>query len=84
MKRLKILILIFCIAYFFEYHRERTNKTLSQKNVELENIINELISTERTLRESESRFRELADLLPQPVFEADLKGNITFLSRSGY
>ena len=77
-------ILIFCIAYFFEYHREKINKTLSQKNVELENIINELISTERTLRESESRFRELADLLPQPVFEADLKGNITYLSRSGY
>jgi PAS domain S-box-containing protein len=30
------------------------------------------------LRESEARFRELADLLPQPVFEMDPCGNITF------
>jgi PAS domain S-box-containing protein len=35
------------------------------------------------LRESESRFRELADLLPQPVYETNVHGVITFANRSG-
>ena len=33
--------------------------------------------------ESESRFQELADLLPQPVFECDLQGKITYINRLG-
>ncbi len=36
------------------------------------------------LRESEVRFRELADLLPQPVFEANVHGVLTFVNRSGF
>jgi PAS domain S-box-containing protein len=36
---------------------------------------------ERVLRESEARFRELSELLPQSVFETDVRGNITFLNR---
>lgn len=36
------------------------------------------------LRESEARFRDMADLLPQPLFEADLEGRITFANRAGY
>ncbi|MBN1194140.1 MAG: PAS domain S-box protein [Methanomicrobiaceae archaeon] len=38
---------------------------------------------EDTLRESEHRFRELADLLPQAVFELDLNREITFANKSG-
>ncbi|MHA2495476.1 MAG: PAS domain S-box protein [Candidatus Hodarchaeales archaeon] len=38
---------------------------------------------EEDLRESERRFRELADLLPQTVFELDLEGNFTFANRYG-
>jgi PAS domain S-box-containing protein len=34
------------------------------------------------LRESEARFRELADLLPQPVFETNVHGVLTFVNRS--
>ena len=33
---------------------------------------------------SEHRFRELANSLPQTVFEMDLAGNLTFVNRSGY
>jgi PAS domain S-box-containing protein len=33
------------------------------------------------LRESETRFRELVDLLPQIVFETDEKGTLTFFNR---
>ena len=36
------------------------------------------------LRESEARFRELADLLPQPVFESNVHGVLTFMNRSGF
>jgi PAS domain S-box-containing protein len=39
---------------------------------------------EEALRESETRFRELADLLPQSVFELDLKGNFTYCNRCGF
>jgi len=34
------------------------------------------------LRESERRFRDLTDLLPQPVFELDLDSRVTFANRS--
>ncbi len=34
------------------------------------------------LRESEKRFKELADSLPQTVFELDLSGQVTFVNRS--
>jgi len=36
------------------------------------------------LRESESRFRELADSLPQIVTEMDGKGNITFVNKNAF
>ncbi|WP_028584158.1 AAA family ATPase [Desulfogranum mediterraneum] len=38
---------------------------------------------EEALRRSEERFRELADLLPQMIYEADSNGTITFLNRHG-
>jgi len=36
---------------------------------------------EQLLRESEKRFRDLAELLPQTIFEADLNGRLTFVNR---
>jgi len=36
------------------------------------------------LRESEERFKDLANLLPQPVWETDLEGNFTYANRVGY
>jgi PAS domain S-box-containing protein len=36
------------------------------------------------LRASERRFRELADLLPQPIFEADASGTLLFANRQAY
>jgi len=38
---------------------------------------------EDSLRESEKKFRELADLLPQIVFEIDERGILTFFNRIG-
>jgi PAS domain S-box-containing protein len=45
--------------------------------------ITERKRTEQALRASEERFRELADLLPQIVFEIDNQGYLTFVNRSG-
>lgn len=39
---------------------------------------------EDALRQSESRFRELAELLPQTIFEMDPNGNFIFANRHGY
>ncbi len=39
---------------------------------------------ERALRTSERRFRQMTDLLPQPVYEADRNGVLTFSNRAGF
>ncbi len=39
---------------------------------------------EKALQESEEKFRELSDLLPQPIFEIDARGRYTFLNSIGY
>jgi PAS domain S-box-containing protein len=38
---------------------------------------------ENALRESEKKYRELAEMLPQAVYEHDLKGNLTYLNQAG-
>ena len=39
---------------------------------------------EEAFRESEKKYKELADLLPQTVFEADAEGNLTFVNRQAF
>ena len=46
--------------------------------------ITERRQAEEKLRESEIRFEELADSLPQPVAEFDLEGNFTFGNATGF
>lgn len=53
------------------------NEKLLKENEERKRI-------EKDLRESEKRFRELADFLPQPVYEMDMKGKIKYMSHVGY
>jgi PAS domain S-box-containing protein len=38
---------------------------------------------QKTLQESEQRFRDLANLLPQTVFEIDMSGNFIFTNNAG-
>lgn len=39
---------------------------------------------EEALRESEAKFRDFADMLPQIVFETDAEGNLTFVNKQAY
>lgn len=39
---------------------------------------------ESAAAESERNFKEMMDLLPQPVFELDLQGNVVFGNKAGY
>ena len=43
--------------------------------------ITECKETEEALAESERRFRELTEALPEAVFETDLKGDLTYVNR---
>ncbi len=44
--------------------------------------ITERLLAEKKLRESEKRFRELTDLLPQPVFECNLDSLLTYANKT--
>jgi len=61
--------------------RKRMEAKLQEYASHLEELVEERA---QKLAESERKFRELADLLPQIVFETDEKGNLTFLNRVGY
>jgi PAS domain S-box-containing protein len=43
--------------------------------------VTERKKADETIRHSELRFRELAELLPELVFETDFQGNLTFVNR---
>lgn len=60
------------------------NQRLLARIAELEADALRFADAEVALRESERRFRELADLLPQPVFEADLSARFTFVNQRGF
>ncbi|MGB9023180.1 MAG: PAS domain S-box protein [Candidatus Bathyarchaeia archaeon] len=60
--------------------RKKAEKQLQQYSESLEQLVFERTSK---LAESETRFREFADLLPQIAFETDEKGNFTFANRAG-
>jgi PAS domain S-box-containing protein len=46
--------------------------------------ISERKRTEEALRESKEKFQQLADLLPQIVFESDINGRLTYVNKQAY
>jgi len=61
--------------------RKQMESELRRHSEHLEEVV---LERTRKLAESESRFRELADLLPQPVFEIDNEAKFTFVNRAGF
>lgn len=60
------------------------NKLDINKKDEWGTIETGLLMNYSALEESEARFRDLAKLLPQIVFETDQNGNITFCNEATY
>ena len=46
--------------------------------------ITERKQAEEALRQSKERFKELAELLPETIYEMDVKGNLTFVNRNAF
>jgi len=80
------------IGMFGSYYIEMTdrrnfllNKQIDENRKELETVNKNLETTveqrTRDLRESENRFRNLADMLPLMVYEVDLSGNLTYVNQ---
>ena len=59
-------------------------KDIEERNIKLEQEIAIRKHTEMSLRKSEARFRELADLLPQTVFETDRNGSLLLTNRAAF
>jgi PAS domain S-box-containing protein len=57
---------------------------LEELNRGLREEIAERARTEEALRRSEERFRDLSDLLPQPVYECDAGGHLTFANKAAF
>ncbi len=62
----------------------QANAELARLNTDLQAEIVKREQTESELRESEARFRELAELLPQIVFEVDAQGQIKYVNRHAF
>lgn len=63
---------------------ERQRAALAEKNLAIEHENRQRMMAEQALRESEKRFRNLADLLPEPVLETDATGLVTYANRSSF
>jgi PAS domain S-box-containing protein len=59
--------------------RKKMEHELRRHSEHLQELVEERT---KELSESEKRFREMAELLPDVIFEADEKDNITFLSKA--
>ncbi|HAN19436.1 MAG: hypothetical protein A2X13_02060 [Bacteroidetes bacterium GWC2_33_15] len=42
------------------------------------------IKAEEALRESETKYKEMTLLLPQTVYESDIKGHVTYINKAGH
>jgi len=75
------------LASLVSEQTDELKKTYSATLNLLEDLKNENEArkkTEESLRESEEKFRDMANLLPQIVFEVDLTGTITYVNKQAY
>jgi PAS domain S-box-containing protein len=63
---------------------ENREKSLADVNARLNEEIGERKQTEKALAASEKRFRELANSLPQVVYEMDANGMVTFVNQNAF
>ena len=66
--------------------RDITERKKAEEQIQILNENLEQKVKERTheLEQSEQKFRDIAELLPQAIFETDLQGKITYTNKYGY
>lgn len=76
---------------YFGFNTEKEEKTWKDQDIRILKLIGEIFINaierkrwEEELKKSEAKYRELTDLLPQPVFELDLTGRFTFANKSAF
>ncbi|RPH51772.1 MAG: PAS domain S-box protein [Desulfobacteraceae bacterium] len=57
---------------------------IGQLAKEFNTVYSNLLKSEKELRESEARFREHTNLLPESIFEMDIDGRLTFVNESAF
>jgi PAS domain S-box-containing protein len=91
-------LMVIMASFFFERLKKRyqtelieNQQTLKESEnkyrVAYEQLNREMKERQRAegaLRESEERFREMAELMPMTVFESDISGNLTFANRKAF
>jgi PAS domain-containing protein len=91
-------LMVIMASFFFERLKKRyqaelieNQQTLKESEnkyrVAYEQLNREMKERQRAegaLRESEERFREMAELMPLTVFESDIIGNLTFANRKAF
>jgi|GEM_PF-2130071 len=90
------MALILGLVVFLWIRTRRQNIVISRQKEDLDEALKSLMKTrqklvavekfrktQEALEASEQRFRELAEMLPQTVFEADLEGRLTYTNRFG-
>ena len=60
------------------------NIQLARQNEELKLLNYDITIAKEKAEESEAKFRQMSELLPQIVFEADMLGNLTYVNKQAY
>jgi PAS domain S-box-containing protein len=71
-------------TYLFESIREDYQQAMEAHASRLETEIEERERVAVVLNESEKRFRDLVELLPEIIFEMDLNGRVTFANQNAF
>jgi PAS domain S-box-containing protein len=71
-----VILVVFLCAWSLSFAKE-----VFHRQAHIEALVKQRTSA---LQESESKFRELADLLPQTIFETDAQGRLTYLNKVAF